>query len=70
MVSYGMDNADDMLMRSWTGTILGPSNVSTCPIVVPSSRVSSGALPSYRRLSMRIGYTLSRSIVTKITLIR
>ena len=26
-VSYGMDNSDDMLMRSWTGTIIGPPNV-------------------------------------------
>jgi ubiquitin-conjugating enzyme E2 variant len=25
-VSYGMDDADDMLMRNWTGTIIGPSN--------------------------------------------
>lgn len=25
-VSYGMDDSDDMLMRSWTGTIIGPSN--------------------------------------------
>ncbi|PSC75607.1 Ubiquitin-conjugating enzyme E2 variant 1C [Micractinium conductrix] len=25
-VSYGMDNSDDMLMRSWTGTIIGPPN--------------------------------------------
>lgn len=23
-VSYGMDDADDMYMRSWTGTIIGP----------------------------------------------
>jgi len=27
-VSYGMDDADDILMQSWTGTILGPHNVS------------------------------------------
>jgi ubiquitin-conjugating enzyme E2 variant len=27
-VSYGMDNADDMLMRHWTGTIIGPPGVS------------------------------------------
>ena len=27
-VSYGMDNADDMLMRYWTGTIIGPPGVS------------------------------------------
>jgi ubiquitin-conjugating enzyme E2 variant len=27
-VSYGMDNADDLLMRHWTGTIIGPPNVS------------------------------------------
>lgn len=26
-VSYGMDSADDMLMRHWTGTIIGPPNV-------------------------------------------
>ena len=25
-VSYGMDDNDDMLMRNWTGTIIGPSN--------------------------------------------
>lgn len=28
-VSYGMDDADDMYMRSWTGTIIGPPNVSS-----------------------------------------
>lgn len=27
-VSYGMDDADDIYMRSWTGTIIGPHNVS------------------------------------------
>ena len=26
-VSYGMENADDLLMRSWTGAIIGPPNV-------------------------------------------
>lgn len=25
-VSYGMEDADDILMRNWTGTIIGPSN--------------------------------------------
>nr|ACG23966.1 ubiquitin-conjugating enzyme E2 variant 1 [Zea mays] len=25
-VSYGMDDADDIFMRSWTGTIIGPPN--------------------------------------------
>ncbi|XXG81821.1 hypothetical protein AAC387_Pa09g2382 [Persea americana] len=25
-VSYGMDDADDIQMRSWTGTIIGPHN--------------------------------------------
>jgi ubiquitin-conjugating enzyme E2 variant len=25
-VSYGMDDSDDMLMRQWTGTIIGPTN--------------------------------------------
>jgi ubiquitin-conjugating enzyme E2 variant len=26
-VSYGMDNADDIMMKNWTGTIIGPPNV-------------------------------------------
>lgn len=26
-VSYGMDDAEDIYMRSWTGTIIGPQNV-------------------------------------------
>ena len=26
-VSYGMDDGDDVWMRHWTGTIIGPSNV-------------------------------------------
>lgn len=25
-VSYGMDDGDDIFMRSWTGTIIGPHN--------------------------------------------
>jgi hypothetical protein len=31
-VSYGMDGNDDIMMRNWTGTIIGPPNVSaiTC----------------------------------------
>lgn len=26
-VSYGMEDVDDVFMRSWTGTIIGPMNV-------------------------------------------
>ncbi|XP_058089230.1 ubiquitin-conjugating enzyme E2 variant 1D-like [Magnolia sinica] len=29
-VSYGMDDGDDIYMRSWTGTIIGPHNVCLC----------------------------------------
>lgn len=29
-VSYGMDDADDIYMQSWTGTIIGPPGVSSC----------------------------------------
>ncbi|KAK9272998.1 hypothetical protein L1049_017805 [Liquidambar formosana] len=25
-VSYGMDDADDIYMQSWTGTVIGPPN--------------------------------------------
>lgn len=27
-VSYGMDDSDDIYMQSWTGTVIGPPNVS------------------------------------------
>ena len=26
MVSYGMDDSDDMNMANWSGTIIGPAN--------------------------------------------
>eukprot|EP00958_Prasinococcus_capsulatus_P027251 scaffold5332_cov403-Prasinococcus_capsulatus_cf.AAC.2 len=26
-VSYGMENGEDIMMRSWSGTIIGPMNV-------------------------------------------
>ncbi|KAK9276562.1 hypothetical protein L1049_006097 [Liquidambar formosana] len=28
-VSYGMDDADDIYMQSWTGTVIGPPNQMT-----------------------------------------
>lgn len=37
-VSYGMDDADDIYMQSWTGTIIGPPNVHAfffLPAVLP-----------------------------------
>lgn len=36
LVSYGMDDSDDVYMRNWTGTIIGPSNVSQSPDRVTS----------------------------------
>lgn len=48
-VSYGMDSSDDLLMRSWTGTIIGPPNVSRRRLAYahalqqPGDCVSSGA---------------------------
>ena len=29
-VSYGMEDGDDIFMRKWTGTIIGPQNVRLC----------------------------------------
>ena len=26
-ISYGLDDGDDVLMRHWTGTIIGPAHV-------------------------------------------
>ncbi|KAL3569334.1 hypothetical protein D5086_029224 [Populus alba] len=31
-VSYGMDDGDDIYMRSWTGTIIGPHNIGSLTI--------------------------------------
>lgn len=36
-VSYGMDDADDIYMASWTGTIIGPPNVSSFPLFLSFS---------------------------------
>ena len=48
-VSYGMDDADDICMASWTGTIIGPPNVSSfftllVPLLVVSLMVFGSAL--------------------------
>jgi ubiquitin-conjugating enzyme E2 variant len=32
-VSYGMDDADDIFMQSWTGTIIGPPNVGSFSVL-------------------------------------
>lgn len=34
-VSYGMDDGDDIYMRSWTGTIIGPHNVIAFCLLSP-----------------------------------
>ena len=36
-VSYGMEDGDDMLMRNWSGTIIGPSNVGGSAFVSAST---------------------------------
>ncbi|KAK6139870.1 hypothetical protein DH2020_026384 [Rehmannia glutinosa] len=33
-VSYGMDDGDDIYMRSWTGTIIGPHNVRISSVYI------------------------------------
>ncbi len=42
LVSYGMDDSDDVYMRNWTGTIIGPSNVGHRPL--PADSAQTGAL--------------------------
>ena len=37
LVSYGMDDSDDVYMRNWTGTIIGPSNVIASTLRCTSS---------------------------------
>lgn len=34
-VSYGMDDGDDIYMRSWTGTVIGPHNVNFSNFYLP-----------------------------------
>ena len=38
-VSYGMDDGDDIFMRSWTGTIIGPHNVSLYVLVFRMTKI-------------------------------
>lgn len=40
-VSYGMDDTDDILMQSWTGTIIGPPNVCSVSLYIRPNVVSS-----------------------------
>ena len=40
-VSYGMVDGEDLMMRNWTGTIIGPSNVSH-GAVLPPPEVAAG----------------------------
>jgi DMSO/TMAO reductase YedYZ molybdopterin-dependent catalytic subunit len=46
-ISYGLADGDDLLMKEWNGTIIGPGHVFKFKY----------------RLSMKIGFTLSKSIV-------
>ncbi|MCI12676.1 ubiquitin-conjugating enzyme E2 variant 1D-like, partial [Trifolium medium] len=39
-VSYGMDDGDDIYMRSWTGTIIGPHNCTSACLSSCSDLVS------------------------------
>lgn len=45
-VSYGMDDGDDIYMRSWTGTIIGPHNVSKCVSTIVPPRYTPPPPPS------------------------
>ena len=48
-VSYGMDDGDDVFMRSWTGTIIGPNHVSLwtdARVVVCWNSLAAGAKDS------------------------
>lgn len=52
-VSYGMEDGDDVYMRNWTGTIIGPSNVCT---LFPSHCTTSGKDPKFHRALSLINF--------------
>lgn len=52
-VSYGMDDNDDIMMRNWTGTIIGPSNVGSFGLSV----VFAVCLQSQKLCSTKVAVT-------------
>eukprot|EP00494_Astrolonche_serrata_P012992 UN13105 len=49
-VSYGMDDADDIYMRSWTGTIIGPHNTVHEGRIYQLKLSVTGTIPTGHRL--------------------
>ena len=57
-VSYGMVDGEDLMMKNWTGTIIGPSNVGWQPGVDAAALLQRDSDdPRYCRLPMTAGYT-------------
>ncbi|GJW93912.1 ubiquitin-conjugating enzyme E2 variant 1C [Tanacetum coccineum] len=58
-VSYGMDDSDDIYMRSWTGTIIGPHNIG---FVITSSVNSTDESERKQKKSILVGRIVSWGI--------
>ena len=57
-VSYGMVDGEDLMMKNWTGTIIGPSNVRCRAVPGPvEQKCGLADCLAWCRLSMTAGFT-------------
>lgn len=70
-VSYGMDDADDIYMQSWTGTIIGPPGVSySSPLNCRRFYFISAAISTHEMVNADSAYTGQQKKLTHHVLAR